>query len=203
MNKKANASGGSVDAAAAASSVKFETLVSYFMHAHDAKHYPQYLTNSKNNAYSYHISPNADNSIVNNKTLLAELITQQLSEKDSVLLKALRLIHQQRLRTGNQTGPYSYIPGRSLLFFNSSLLPYFVCFNLNCISPGVIGKPNDYYGMTYMPYAELSMIILIVIMWMMSIMLCWHKYKKLRVLEPIIPQFNSYPPKRMDESINF
>jgi hypothetical protein len=173
---------------------RFETLISYFIHNHDRKHYPQLMTNSKI-PYSFHINPNVDYSIVNNQTLLTELITQQLNEKDSVLLKALRLIHQQRQRAGNQTGPYSYVPGKQ------NFIQEFSKLTLSSVnSLGIIGKPNDYYGMAFMPFAELSIIILVFILWIVSIMACWHKYKKLRVLEPFIPPFNPYPPKRIEES---
>lgn len=44
-----------------------------------------------------------------NETLY-NLVVQQLSDKDSVLLKAIRLIHQQKTNA-NRTGPYGYLPG--------------------------------------------------------------------------------------------
>jgi hypothetical protein len=94
----------------------FDSLIGIYLNNHDRKNQASGRSPNSKGSQSYSAS-SSSNSILYNQTQMSELIVKQLNEKDSTLMKALRLVNDQRQRTGNSSGPYSYIPGSYLVLY--------------------------------------------------------------------------------------
>jgi hypothetical protein len=57
----------------------------------------------------------------------------------------------------------------------------------------LFGQPSENFGVKYVPYAELGLLLLVFFLWFLSIALCLSKYKKLRAMQPYLTPYPGQP----------
>lgn len=87
------------------------------------------------------------------------------------------------------------------VIFDSLIAFKFFIYCISTLIKAISGTPYDHFGQKASPYGELALILLVIVLWITSIMLCMNKYKKLRSLEPMIPAYNSGPSHIEDSTI--
>lgn len=97
-------------------------------------------------------------------------------QHETLLVQALRNLYYQQNPRAN--GSYAYLPA-------------------------LMGTHYESYDTRYIPLGELSLILLIFILWFLSIALCLSKYRKLRSLHPFIPPYPGDPPMHIEEGLLF
>jgi len=72
---------------------------------------------------------------------------------------------------------------------------------LEILNKGIIGNHSENLNSKLVIYGELSILLFILLLWVLSIVACFNRYSKLRSLHPVAPAYShKASPMHIEES---